>query len=175
MLLCDSWYVLRCQGQSELAVAEWLRVHCACNTYVPMKKRFVYPRRRKSKKPVEVQAPAFAGYVFATAEDIFRVDHVAKALCSRYLGIVRIGDGEPSTMADTDIIDLRRQLDCVDAVSGVHPLVGKFVRLHDPLYADILFRVSRVLDEVASLRYEILGKEQLKRVPVSEISRDFFI
>lgn len=61
------WYILRVRCDSEDLAAQWFRARLGLETYYPMAKRFVRPRWRKSKKPVEIDSAVFKGYIFVQA------------------------------------------------------------------------------------------------------------
>lgn len=69
--MTNRWYILRVNSGSEDLAAEWFTKRLGLDCYYPVAKRFVRPRWRKSKKPIEIDAAVYRGYLFVNVSDGF--------------------------------------------------------------------------------------------------------
>jgi hypothetical protein len=179
--MADQWHIVRVRDGGEDLAAEWFAKRLGLETYYPVAKRFVRPRWRKSKKPLEIDTAVFRGYLFIRVPRGF--DWRSVWLNPHFTEFC-FGGPVASQISDDAILEIRRcevrgdyvSINCSDRAM-LALLNGRTTFIRSPFseeFETVLATVIDVVDHTAHMEVRIIGGKVVIPIPVHEIFPELF-
>lgn len=175
------WYIIRVREGGEDLASEWFAKRLDLDTYYPVAKRFVRPRWRKSRKPIEIDSAVFRGYLFIQVPSGFDWHQLWR---NPHFSEFCFGGPNASHIPDTSILEIKRceakgeyvHFNCSDRAL-LALLKGRVAFIRSPFseeFESIPAQVKDVINHVVHMEVRILGEPYPVNFPVHEIFPELF-